>query len=394
MKRIISILLLTYPILVFTGCGHISTYQSPKILNQGEKLWGTGISINNNKEYKNSLTIGFLSDYSIYTRYGLSDRAESGLKLSFSLPLLLTSYHYKYLLLQTAPVKSMKKPLLVSGDLGLAIGLASSGSPVFGLHPTLLFGREDFYGGVSTNLIFPLPILFSRIFAGASMGNDKWKFNPEISYDTFSYSGETVQILHGKATLPNQIIVVGFSIQRIFGEKNIVARKVARNERWRNIKKKLGISDSEKNYPSIVDKTFSVHSGLGSARGIGLFGFSKDLLITDNMGVYFSGGMGTPVSSTHMTYGVGTYFQSHYNDNGWNIATVLGMASTGGAFINTGINYQMRIGKRGLVSIGLLQGAFLRSRPASYWRKYIKDPNFHSERYKYTFPIISYDFRF
>ena len=84
MKRIISILLLTYPILVFTGCGHISTYQSPKILNQGEKLWGTGISINNNKEYKNSLTIGFLSDYSIYARYGLSDRAESGLKLSFS----------------------------------------------------------------------------------------------------------------------------------------------------------------------------------------------------------------------------------------------------------------------------------------------------------------------
>ena len=290
----------------------------------------------------------------------------------------------------------MKKPLLVSGDLGLSIGISTGGTPVFGLHPTLLFGREDFYGGVSTNIIYPLSrgpnpssnslyILSSRIFTGASIGH-KWKFNPEISYDTFS-------ILHGQTTLP-KMIVAGFSIQRIFGEKNIVARKVARNERWRNIKKKLGISDSEKNYPSIVDKTFSVHSGLGSARGIGLFGFSKDLLITDNMGVYFSGGMGTPVSSTHMTYGVGTYFQSHYNDNGWNIATVLGMASTGGAFINTGINYQMRIGKRGLVSIGLLQGAFLRSRPASYWRKYIKDPNFHSERYKYTFPIISYDFRF
>ena len=382
MKRIISILLLTYPILVFTGCGHISTYQSPKILNQGEKLWGTGISINTNKEFP----IGLLSDLSIYTRYGLSDRAERGFKISFSLPFLLTSYHYKYLLLQTAPVKSMKKPLLVSGDLGLSIGISTGGTPVFGLHPTLLFGREDFYGGVSTNLIFPLPILFSRIFAGASMGNDKWKFNPEISYDTFS-------ILHGQTTLP-KMIVAGFSIQRIFGEKNIVARKVARNERWRNIKKKIGISGSEKNYPSIVDKTFSVHSGLGSARGIGLIGFSKDLFITDNMGVYFSGGMGTPVSSTHMTYGVGTYFQSHYNDNGWNIATVLGMASTGGAFINTGINYQMRIGKRGLVSIGLLQGAFLRSRPASYWRKYIKDPNSPSGRYKYTFPIISYDFLF
>ena len=89
-----------------------------------------------------------------------------------------------------------------------------------------------------------------------------------------------------------------------------------------NTEKKIRIN------PSIVDKTFSVHSGLGSARGIGLIGFSKDLLITDNIGVYFSGGIGTPVSSTHMTYGVGTYFQSHYNDNGWNIATVLGMAST------------------------------------------------------------------
>ena len=131
MKRIISIFLLTYPILVFTGCGHISTYQSPKILNQGEKLWGTGISINNNKELKNSFPIALLSDISIYTRYGLSDRAESGLKLSFSLPLLLTSYHYKYLLLQTAPVKSMKKPLMVSGDLGLSIGISTGGNSCF-----------------------------------------------------------------------------------------------------------------------------------------------------------------------------------------------------------------------------------------------------------------------
>jgi len=175
MKRIISILLLTYPILLFTGCGHVSTYQSPKILNQGEKLWGTGISINNNKELKNSLPNGFLSDYSIYARYGLSDRAENGFKISFSLPLLLASYHYKYLLLQTAPVKSMKKPLLVSGDLGISYGLASSGESAFGFHPTLLFGREDIYGGVSTNIIFPLylgpnpssnslNILSSRIF--------------------------------------------------------------------------------------------------------------------------------------------------------------------------------------------------------------------------------------
>jgi len=192
--------------LVFTGCGHISTYQSPKILNQGEKLLGTGISINTNKEFP----LGLLSDLSIYVRYGLSDRAENGLKLSFSLPFLFASYHYKYLLLQTTPEKSMKKPLLVSGDLGLSIGLVSSGSPAVGFHPTLLFGREDFYGGVSTNLIFPFPYLSSRIFAGASMGNDKWKFNPEISYDTFS-------ILHGQTTHP-KMIVAGFSIQRIFGE--------------------------------------------------------------------------------------------------------------------------------------------------------------------------------
>ena len=224
MKRIISILLLTYPILVFTGCGHISTYQSPKILNQGEKLWGTGISINTNKEFP----IGLLSDLSIYTRYGLSDRAERGFKISFSLPFLLTSYHYKYLLLQTAPVKSMKKPLLVSGDLGLSIGNSTGGTPAVGLHPTLLFGREDFFGGVSTNIIYPfsrgprgrnsLIILSSRIFSGASMGNDKWKFNPEISYDFFPYSGETVTIFHGQTTLPKGMIVVGFSIQRIFGE--------------------------------------------------------------------------------------------------------------------------------------------------------------------------------
>ena len=404
--------------LVFTGCGHISTYQSPKILNQGEKLWGTGISINTNKEFINEFPIALLSDLSIYTRYGLSDRAESGLKLSFSLPFLLASSHYKYLLLQTAPVKSMKKPLLVSGDLGLSIGLANW--LAFGFHPTLLFGREDFYGGVSTNFILPFEYLPSRIFLGASMGDNKWRLNTEISYDTFSYSVPTAQILHGQITAPNQTIVVGFSFQRIFGKKDIVARKVARNERLRKIKKELGITSvkeevaetsvneediieidgvkyapvvSEDNVgntekkirinPSIVDKTFSVHSGLGSARGIGLIGFSKDLLITDNMGVYFSGGMGTPVSSTHMTYGVGTYFQSHYNDNGWNIATVLGMASTGGAFINTGINYQMRIGNSGIFSFGFIRGEFFN-----------KDPQYHMTEYPYGMPIISYNFRF
>ena len=418
MKRIVSIFLLTYPILVFTGCGHISTYQSPKILNQGEKLWGTGISLNTNKEFINEFPMALLSDYSIYARYGLSDRAESGLKLSFSLPFLLASSHYKYLLLQTAPVKSMKKPLLVSGDLGLSIGLANW--LAFGFHPTLLFGREDFYGGVSTNFILPFEYLPSRIFLGASMGDNKWRLNTEISYDTFSYSVPTAQIFHGQITAPNQTIVVGFSFQRIFGKKDIVARKVARNERLRKIKKELGITSvkeevaetsvneediieidgvkyapvvSEDNVgntekkirinPSIVDKTFSVHSGLGSARGIGLIGFSKDLLITDNMGVYFSGGMGTPVSSTHMTYGVGTYFQSHYNDNGWNIATVLGMASTGGAFINTGINYQMRIGNSGIFSFGFIRGEFFN-----------KDPQYHMTEYPYGMPIISYNFRF
>ena len=264
------------------------------------------------------------------------------------------------------------------------------------------------------------------------MGENKWKFNPEISYDFFPYSGETVTIFHGQTTLPKGMIVAGFSIQRIFGEKDIVARKVARNERLRKIKKELGITSvkeevaetsvneediieidgvkyapvvSEDNVgntekkirinPSIVDKTFSVHSGLGSARGIGLIGFSKDLLFTDNIGVYFSAGIGTPVSSTHMTFGVGTFFQSHYNDNGWNIAAIFGMAEIGGQNLTGLIYYQYRIGKRGLVSIGLLQGAFLRSRPASYWGKYIKDPHGPpSGRYKYTFPIISYDFLF
>ena len=392
MNRIISIILHIYSILLFTGCGHVSTYQSPKILNKGEKLWGTGISINNNMELKNSFPIALLSDLSIYTRYGLSDRAENGFKLSFSLPFLLTSYHYKYLLLQTAPVKPMKKPLLVTGDLGLSLGVAGSGNTAIGFHPTLLFGREDIYGGVSTNIIYPLSrgpnpsshslnILSSRIMAGAAIGH-KWKFNPEISYDFFPYSGETVQIFHGETTLPNGMIVVGFSIQRIFGEKD----RVTRNERLRNIKKKIDIFGSKKKIrvnPSIVDKTFSVHSGLGSARGIGLFGFNKDLLFTDNIGVYFSGGIGTPVSSTHMTYGVGTFFQSHYNDNGWNIAAILGMAEIGGKFINTLINYQWRIGNRGLLSFGFIRGEFFN-----------KDPQYHMTEYPYGIPIISYDFHF
>ena len=157
---------------------------------------------------------------------------------------------------------------------------------------------------------------------------------------------------------------------------------------------KVEPTQKKKPKPSLVDNTFSVHSGLGSARGIGLFGFSKDLLFTDNIGVYFSVGIGTPVSWTHKTYGVGTFFQSHYNDNGWNIAALFGMAPIGGQSLTGLIYYQYRIGKRGLVSVGLLKGAFLHSKPAGYWAKYFKDPNFPPGRYKYTIPIISYDFLF
>ena len=156
----------------------------------------------------------------------------------------------------------------------------------------------------------------------------------------------------------------------------------------------LKAPEEKKPKPSLFYNTFSVHSGLGSARGIGFFGFSKDLLFTENIGVYFSMGIGTPVSWTHKTYGVGTFFQSHYNDNGWNIAALFGMAPIGGQSLTGLIYYQYRIGKRGLVSVGLLQGAFLHSKPAGYWAKYFKDPNFPPGRYSYTFPIISYDFLF
>ena len=105
-------------------------------------------------------------------------------------------------------------------------------------------------------------------------------------------------------------------------------------------------------------------------------------------------GIGTPVSWTHKTYGVGTFFQSHYNDNGWNIAALFGMAPIGGQNLTGLIYYQYRVGKRGLVSVGLLKGVFLRSKPAGYWAKYFKDPGFPPGRYNYTFPIISYDFLF
>ena len=52
------------------------------------------------------------------------------------------------------------------------------------------------------------------------MGDNKWKLNTEISYDTFSFSFYRghYRIFHAQPTPPNQTIVVGFSIQRIFGE--------------------------------------------------------------------------------------------------------------------------------------------------------------------------------
>ena len=146
--------------------------------------------------------------------------------------------------------------------------------------------------------------------------------------------------------------------------------------------------------PSLDDKTFSVFIGFNSPRGIGLIGFSKNLKITENIGIYFSAGQGTVISRTDMAYGIGIYNQghsvnipglgknirNHYNDNGWNIAAVFGMAEIGGTFLNTLINYQWRIGDIGLLSVGIFRGDF-----------HTKNPRYHMTCCPYYSPItVSY----
>jgi len=139
-----------------------------------------------------------------------------------------------------------------------------------------------------------------------------------------------------------------------------------------------------------------IHSGfVNSSRGFGMVAITKDVLFTENIGVYFSAGTLSPFRST---YGVGIFYQTHYNNNGLNIATQYGKAKIGGQHLSGWVYYQYRLSKRSLVSIGLHLGIWInQNKTTEFYDEYVNDApwfvrTISSSPPSYIVPIISYDF--
>ena len=139
-----------------------------------------------------------------------------------------------------------------------------------------------------------------------------------------------------------------------------------------------------------------IHSGfVSSSRGFGMFAITKDVLFTENIGVYFSAGTFSPFRST---YGVGIFYQTHYNNNGLNIATHFGKAKIGGQHLTGWLYYQYRLSKRSLVSNDLHLGIWInQNKTTEFYDVYFNDApwfvqTISSSPPSYIVPIISYDF--
>ena len=145
-----------------------------------------------------------------------------------------------------------------------------------------------------------------------------------------------------------------------------------------------------------IQNALLIHSGLlSSSRGVGMFAITKDVWFTENIGVYFSAGTFSPFRST---YGVGIFYQTHYNNNGLNIATHFGKAKIGGQHLTGWLYYQYRLSKRSLVSIGLHLAIWInQNKTTEFYDVYFNDApwfvqTISSSPPSYIVPIISYDF--
>ena len=145
-----------------------------------------------------------------------------------------------------------------------------------------------------------------------------------------------------------------------------------------------------------IQNALLIHSGfVSSSRGFGMVAITKDVLFTENIGVYFSAGTLSPFRST---YGVGIFYQTHYNNNGLNIATHFGKAKKGGQHLTGWIYYQYRLSKRSLVSVGLHLGIWInQNKTTEFYDEYVNDApwfvrTISSSPPSYIVPIISYDF--
>ena len=144
-----NLLFLKLPVLflTFTGCFSLSTFQSPQVLEKGQKSFGLGTAGFYDHESKNYA----ISEFDIFGRYGLTNQLDGGIKI-FGLPFLFGGIQadLKYQL--------VNEPLFVSLDMASFYAIASTSDDedensiaTFGFTPLILVGNRWLFSGVKIN---------------------------------------------------------------------------------------------------------------------------------------------------------------------------------------------------------------------------------------------------
>lgn len=196
-------------LLGLTGCFSLSTFQSPQVLEPGQKSLGFGVS----GFYIESEDVSGIIEFDIFGRYGLANRLDGGIKI-FGLPAIAGGIQgdLKY--------QVLKDPFFLSFDLASFYATIPTlfdedeNINTFGITPLILVGNRTFYGGAKIYSIsrFDKIDLFGSIsklratesmpalVLGATLGKNA-KIIPEVNI--YFFGGETVLIfgigLQGKS---------------------------------------------------------------------------------------------------------------------------------------------------------------------------------------------------
>jgi len=162
---------------IFSSCS-VATFQTPKLLNPGEKVVGVGTA----GYYSPKDNDSYVAEIDIYGRFGIEKNKELGIKYLFPTGVCCD-----------AKIQILEKPILVALDFMVSLSYYPPDyqdeytiSETIGFHPLLLFGRECLYGGIKYTYLHEETYLdeniikYPSLMFGASMG-DKFRMLPEIN---------------------------------------------------------------------------------------------------------------------------------------------------------------------------------------------------------------------
>jgi len=203
--NIIFLLLVTIGLTISIGC--FSTYQSPKVLDPGERRLGVGFAFGKEKlRYKSGVWVEntYIFDGSIFYREGLGHNTDTGIKI-LGVPgdfgAILGDVKYQII----------KRPLMISGSFGLAYWIKKdnnaykSENGLSGLNFMLMFGNERVYSNLHWNFFKHYNLRGITLGTSFPMFGEKIRVNPEATY---CYG-------HNMADMP-YFIALGLGIQYCF----------------------------------------------------------------------------------------------------------------------------------------------------------------------------------